>query len=273
MPPEAFSARLTYLAQAETHQADPRAAAPDVGLLTVDPHGPFKTIRAGIDPTTNRPAIYFRLQNGERGERWAPPEVFLMVILLLAFGGGCSVNANVGGDGGWAYVRLWGGHQRTMSGRLTTNAGRGEVVKQDPSVDHHDLSPRNFWLTGGDEPQVALGGTPPGDAGTRRKKSPHRGRHEAITTALQYYRTNHHRSPGLTLTEGEYKAVLERAFRLLDAVHSDRGSGSGMEVSSVGVPPSDSGTNSGTGGTPPSGPAGAAPIAGEKTPILEREEA
>ncbi|HMO29950.1 hypothetical protein [Enterovirga sp.] len=67
------------------------------------------------------------------------------------------------------------------------------------------------------------------DAGTRRKKSPHRGRLEAITTALQYYRTNHRRSPGLTLTEREYKAVLERAFGLLDAVHSDRGSGTNSD--------------------------------------------
>lgn len=207
--PHAWASRIAYLQQAIAHHRDTRAPEPDIGLLTVGPHGPLRTIVAGTDPTTGKPYIAFTVRNGVYKPRFGPPLVVLVVDLLLAWGGGCSVNDN---NTGFAYVRLFGGTDKQMLGRILLDARPGEIAKQHtPSgerTDYHNQDPAWFSKTTAEREA----------ADARPSKAPHRGREYAVETALRYFRTNHWRS-GIAITEAEYLKVLQDAFALLDAKH------------------------------------------------------
>ncbi|WP_156399245.1 hypothetical protein [Methylobacterium sp. Leaf466] len=206
MSAEAWETRITYLRQALAKIKDPSTPEPDPALLAVGPHGPLTGMRVAPAPNNGPVSIYFTVQNSERGPRWSPPEVFLMLDLLLAFGGGASVND---AGNGWAYLRPWGGNDRHTLGRLVANPRPGQVVKQCKRSDHHDQHPQHFQATGGEGYDPAALGTP------------RRDREDAIATALGYWDRNHHRRPDIRVTRAEYEAVLRDCFRLVDAYYSE----------------------------------------------------
>lgn len=204
MSAEAWEARVSYLRQSLAKLRELLLPEPDAALLTVGPHGPFTALWVAPAPNGGPLSIHFTVQNPDRSARWSPPEVFLMLDLLLAFGGGVSVNDN---GRGWAYVRPWGGNDRHTLGRLVTNAKAGQVVKQSPRADHHEQHPQHFRVTSGearpDRPQGA----------------PHRDREAAIATALSYWDRNH-RWAAMKVSRAEYEAILRDSFRLVDAYYS-----------------------------------------------------
>lgn len=207
--PHAWASRIAYLQQAIAHHRDPRAPEPDIGLLTVGPHGPLRTIVAGTEPETGRPYIAFNVQNEVYKPRFGPPLVFLVMDLLLAWGGGCSFNDN---NKGFAYVRLFSGNEKQMLGRILLDTKPGEIAKQHTAsgerTDYHNYDPAWFSKTTA-EREASEG---------RLSKAPHRGRKYAIETALRHFRANYWRS-GIKITEAKYLSILEDAFKLLDAKH------------------------------------------------------
>lgn len=206
MSAEAWEARRTYLRQALAKLLNPTLPEPDPKLLAVGPHGPFTDIWASPEPTGGPMVVYFTVRNRDRGPRWCPPEVFLMLELLLAFGGGLSVNDN---GKGWAYLRPWGGHHRHTLGRLQANARRGEVVRQDKRADHHNQHPQNFRKE-----------TVSARSGSKPQSLPARGREDAIATALLYWSRNRYRS-GIVVSREDYEAILRDCFRLVDAYYAE----------------------------------------------------
>lgn len=201
-----------YVHQALIHLKDPRAPEADIRLLTYKPHGPLRTIKEGIDPESEEPCVFFEVQNAAFKPRWCSPELFAVVLLLLAFGGGLTVNDTGTGLG---YIKIYSDRQGLTLLRVATDAGLGEVAKQQsptgerPDYHSHDLSK----LSKTTALEMEQEGRP--------LRSPHRGRREAITTALGYYQRNHYRS-SIKVTESQYAALLEDAFTLLDAERDRR---------------------------------------------------
>ncbi len=205
MSPEAWEARTTYLRLALAQLKDPSAPYPDIKLLTVGPHGPFTATWAAPASDGGGLSVHFTVKNPERGPRWCPPEVFLMLDLLLAFGGGASVNDN---GRGWAYVRPWSGNYRHTLGRLVANAGLGDVVRQDKRADHHAQHPQHFRVTSGSPRAEHSQGTP------------RRSRQDAIERALHFWDCNHPRS-AIAITRDEFATLLRDSFRLVDAYYAE----------------------------------------------------
>lgn len=207
--PHAWASRIAYLQQASAHHQDSRAPEPDIGLLTVGPHGPLRTIVTGTEPDTGKPYIAFTVQNEVYKPRFGPPLVFLVMDLLLAWGGGCSVNDN---NTGFAYIRLFSGNEKQMLGRILLDTKPGEIAKQHTPTgeraDHHNYDPA--WFSKTTAEQESAEGKP--------SKAPHRGRKDAVETALRFFRANQWRA-GIKITEAEYLAILHEAFALLDAKH------------------------------------------------------
>lgn len=201
---EGWEAHRTYLTAALAKLHDPSLPEPDLRPLADYARRPFRKTWVDIDPDTQHLAIYLLIMNPERGPRRCPPEVFLMLSLLLAYGGGLSVNDN---GTGWAGLRPWGGDDRHMLGRLVTDAKVGQLAKQNPQPDHHSQHPVNFTRT----PGRSAGGERP--AGT-----PRRDREDAIKTALGRWDANRHRA-GFTVSRAEYESTLRDAFRLIDAYY------------------------------------------------------
>jgi hypothetical protein len=206
MHPSTWANVCKYVHQASIHQQDPRAPQANLMLLTSRPHGPLRTIKEGTDPESGEPCVLFEVQNATFKPRWCSPELCAVLMLLLAFGGGLTVNDTGTGLG---YIKIYSDRQGLTLLRLATDAGPGEVAKQQspmgerPDYHSHDVSK----LSKTTALEVEQEGRP--------LRSPHRGRKEAIDTALGYYRRNHHRSK-IDVTESQYAAILEKAFRLLD---------------------------------------------------------
>lgn len=202
----AWDAHMTYLRQGLAKLRDPSAPEPDPALLIIEPRLPFTAVWVAKEPDSDQLAIYFTLRNSERGPRWLPPEAFLVVSLLLAFGGGASIND---AGNGWAYLRLWGGNDRFMFGRFVRNPRPGQLVRQDRRADHHDQHPVNFSVTGRVPKPEHLKG-----------EAPRRTREDAIKTALGYFERNLWRAE-MQVAAGEYRGVLHDALRLLDAYFAE----------------------------------------------------
>jgi len=168
---------------------------------------------AGTDPETRQPYIAFTVQNEVYKPRFGPPLVFLVMDLLLAWGGGCSVNDN---NTGFAYVRLFSGNEKQMLGRILLDTQPGEIAKQHtPSgerTDYHNYDPA--WFSKATVDLEKREGRP--------SKAPHRGREYAIKTALRFLRANQWQSNTIIMTTAEYRAILGAAFALLDANHRHR---------------------------------------------------
>lgn len=210
---EAFAALREFLNQART-----RTTPPDLRLLTVDPHGPFRKIT--VNSKTSPTPISFGFRNEARKLRNFPSPDALLLRLLLAFGGGCSVE----NDGqGWAATRLFGGGKEgVLWDRLTTNAGHLEVVHHRAPDgrrnDHHDVDPDYRCIEtilAAAAATAADDGADDGADDVPRKRQPKRGRPEASASALARYRANHHRS-GIDITESGYLHLLNDAFALVD---------------------------------------------------------
>lgn len=205
---EAFAALREFLKQART-----RTTPPDLRLLTVDPHGPFRKIT--VNNKTSPTPISFGFRNETLKLRNFPAPDALLLRLLLAFGGGCSVND----DGkGWASPRLFGGQEGIRWDRLPADAGHLEVVQHRAPDgrrnDHHDVDPDYRCIE--TIPAVATATVTDDDGGdVPRKRQPKRGRPEAIASALTRYRANHHRST-IDITESGYLQLLNDAFALVD---------------------------------------------------------
>ncbi|MCJ2132300.1 hypothetical protein [Methylobacterium sp. E-045] len=195
---EAWGARIAFLRQALAKVQNPELPDPDLGLLTIDPHGPLTSIWVAAAPNNGPPAIFFRTRNLKIKPRSGPPEIFLMMELLIAFGGGLSVNDN---GRGLAYVRLWGGNERHDLGRLIVDARRGQLALQDKQVDHREqyFQPAD----GNDRPKLP-------------HRMPRRDREDAIKTALGYWDRNHRRAE-FKVSRAEYEAIIRDSFRLVDA--------------------------------------------------------
>ncbi|WP_154661262.1 hypothetical protein [Microvirga lotononidis] len=195
---------MSYLRAAKVHHKDPDAPEPNSADLTGS-HGPFRSISADVDPLDVSPCIRFEVQNGVYKPRYVPPIPFLVMDLLLAFGGGCSVNDNYTG---LSYVRLWGGNDKQMLDRIFLNAEPGTIVRQSRTADYRNNSPACFSKTSASVMKAE--GKP--------MRATYKGRQQAIATALRYFQRNAHRS-GIKITEAEYLAILHDAFALLDATH------------------------------------------------------
>ena len=202
MSPEGWEAHLAYLRVALAKLLDPTLPEPDPRPLAAYARRPFRRTWIDTDPDTDDLAVYLLIMNKERGPRRCPPEVFLMLSLLLAFGGGLSVNDN---GTGWAGLRPYGGDDRHMLGRLLTNAKVGQLAKQSPQPDHRNQHPVNFTRTSGRP-----------FAGERPAGTPRRDREDAIGTALRKWDANHHRAH-FAVSREAYEAILRDAFRLIDA--------------------------------------------------------
>lgn len=202
----AWDAHMAYLRQALALLRDLSAPEPDLKLLTIEPRLPFTAVWVGKEPDSGQPVIYFTLRNSERGPRWLPPEAFLVVSLLLAFGGGASINGN---GTGMAYLRLWSGNDRFMFGRLVRNPKPGQLVRQDRRADHHDQNPANFSVAG----RVPKPGQLKGEA-------PRRTREDAIETALGRFERNQRRAE-MRVEVGEYRTALRDALCLLDTYFAE----------------------------------------------------
>jgi len=200
MTPQMWADHVDYLRAAITHRKDPRAPEPDLRKLT-GPHGPFRSVSIGTDPANGKACVVFEVQNEIYKPRYAPPEAFLVLRLLLAFGGGCSIN---GTNSGLSYVRVFGGDRKQMLGRILLDTEPGAVTRQDPRADYHNNDPAVFSKTPAEEV-----------AGGRPMRSPHKGRQDATETAMDYFYANV-RKAGIKITEAEYRKVLEEAFWLLD---------------------------------------------------------
>ena len=214
MPRDTWERITTWLDQAEASLSGARKQRPDIQLLAITPSGPLRSMTIGPNPEfpSSPHVVLFEIQNIDRGPRHCPPEVFAVIALLLLFGGGLNVNDSVGHDQGYAYLRLWGGNDRTMLSRVITDAYAGEVAKQHSSegerADHHNYDPAFFSKTTVETVREGEG---------KPLRTPRRGRWEAVATALRYYRANH-RASEVAITEAEYLATLRRAFRVLDAI-------------------------------------------------------
>lgn len=202
----AWQARMAYLQAALAKVTNPALPEPPTSLLTAHPHGPFTAVWEAADPESGESAVFFTIQNAERGPRWTPPEVFLMLDLLLAYGGGLSVNDT---GKGWAYLRPWGGVFRHTLGRLIYDAKLGDIVRQRKRVDHHAQLPANFFKASAGKPRA-----------DRPSGTPKRDRGDAIETALDNFHRTHRRSE-LPANAEEYRQVLRDAFRLVDAYHAE----------------------------------------------------
>lgn len=208
--PEAWGRLTAYLEQAQRHLKDPSSPPPDTSLLEDGQHGPFRYFALGADQDGNT-VLRFKTQNPSYKERYAPPEVTLMLRILLAFGGGCSVN----GQGGWSYIRLFGGNDRLNLGRLVANAGLGEFVLQRkasgaPVADFRSQDPAGFTKT----PIERIWAE-----SSKPTRVPASDRQQAVAKALSVFRKNQRYSK-LPVTEAQYEAVLWAVFALVDAVHN-----------------------------------------------------
>lgn len=212
MSSAAWEARKTYLRQATARLSDPSAPEPDPVLLTVEPHGPFRSIRIAQDPDTGAPCIAFTVQNKDRKERFCPPAAFLVLDLQLAFGGGLSVNDTGTGLG---YLKVFGGDDKLTFLRLLLDTKAGEVAKQQTAEglrpDYHSHNPALLSKTTASE--VAREGRP--------LRAPLSGREDAIGTALGYCRRHGWRA-GFKASAEEYEEMLRAAYGLLDALHVKR---------------------------------------------------
>lgn len=203
-----FKRRLQFLEQAEARLQDPHAPDPDVTLLAGGEHGPFTSVFLAPDPDGGRAVVNVTTKDLERGPRRHTPEGFLMLDFLTAWGGGFSRNHN---GKGLAYDRLYGDRDRIQFGRLLTGAGEGEMaMQQAPSgerLDHHNQEVFTkvpaAAVARPDRPM-----RPPGDS-----------REKAVRTAIRLFTANRHRAPGIKVTEAEYRAILVRVFRLVDALN------------------------------------------------------
>jgi hypothetical protein len=205
--PETFAALVTFLKQSQRALTDPTAPAPNTPLLTHEWHGPFRSIRVK-DEVTGQGGIEFSLRNPDRKPRlMKPAAAFLLLRLHLAFGGGCSVNDTGTGLG---YIKLYSDREGIILDRLVTDASRDEIAlhksEAGERTDYHNIDATFRSKV----PSAPV-------AGGRKQRSPHRGRQEAIKTALRYYERNHRRS-GIKLTKGEYELLLKEAYALLDAL-------------------------------------------------------
>jgi hypothetical protein len=212
---EAFAALRKFLEQSKAFVEAPTITPPELGLLTVELHGPFRKIAV-----TNRNSptpISFGFDNATLKVRNFPSANALLLRLLLAFGGACSVND---AGNGWAYLRLFGSDtEGVMWDRVTTNAGPFEIVRHRASDgrrnDHHDVDP-DFRSIETLTPAVKTVSEEDGGDVPPKKRPPSRGRPEATASALARYRRNHQRS-GIDLTESDYLQMLKDAFALVDA--------------------------------------------------------
>lgn len=207
MPKESWDSRMQYLREDLEHLHDPRAKTPDLALLTIGPHGPFQGLRVTPDPDLGRPSIGIREKATDRKERFASGPVFLMMDLLLAYGGGWSPNDT--GEG-LAYPKLFSDREGIALLRLITDAGPDEIAKQhapDGRVpDYHNFQ-HDLCCKASAATERAKG---------HRVRSPRRGREDAIRAALRYFQNNHHLA-AFKITKAEYEAALRSAFALLDA--------------------------------------------------------
>ena len=206
-------ALMEYLAQLRAKLHDPGAPEPDLQLLTVDPNGPFRSLRMGKNPETGQTGIFLQVRNVDRGPRWAPGPVILLLRLLLAMGGSLSINDN---GSGWATIRIYNGWAKQTVERVITDARFGEIVRHrgpmGETTDHHLCDPR--FRTKEMAKLDWRGGKP--------TRTPSKGRAEAITTSLLIFQRNQHRSE-LSMSQGEYRAVLEEAFGLFDLMPARQG--------------------------------------------------
>ena len=217
MPKAVLDGILLWLDQSERHLADPSSPRPDARLICAL-WGPFAKLEPGKDPATGKPCILLNTHSPKKGDRAIPETMIAVMQPALAYAGHLSINDS---GNGYGYGKIGQGKIGITLTRLMKNAGAYEVTRQTTlpggRKDHRSLDPRQYQtLTTEDDTQ---GHTP--------KRRPVRGRETLLRLCAESYRKYHHLSP-LKLTEGEYLALIQRAFALHDATHElgrDRGEG------------------------------------------------
>jgi hypothetical protein len=206
MSSEAWDSRMQYLREDLERLRDPRAKTPDLGLLVIGPHGPFRELRVTPDPDLRRPSIGFKVMDPARKERFASAPIFSVMSIHLAFGGGCSLHDT---GKGLAYPNLFSGYEVQMLLRLITDAGPEEVAKQEaedgPRLDYHNFQ-HDFCSKTTAEGERKKG---------YQTKTPSKEREEAVQTSLRYFRKNHPHSE-IKTSEAEYEAAIRAAYAQLD---------------------------------------------------------
>lgn len=195
-----------------------RESPPDAEHLLVEiTHGPISSAWLQADPETGRPAVAIKLRNEDLGARYLSYPQALAVRLMLAMGGGLSINdASKRIDGlpahGFGYLALFGGNYKLSAMRVFADAQPGQIAKQHAvngeRIDYHSLDPAFITKVG---TAIALEQAP------SRLGVPHRGREYAMSVAAEYYRRN--AGPvGITTSLDDFLTAIWGAFALCDAL-------------------------------------------------------